>query len=318
MRKDIDFRELDLSHASFCKDIPLCCYYKYRFNRLNMKRLTTSYLALLTNADHYGVMRHIVDYLENNMPNNETLSAAFDNMMTAHNTEIDAYAQMRKDYTSDDLKEKHKEMVAYMSAIRYTLIGHTHLPAMQETRRMAEKLLQVVKEFKMESKDGYESSSSKVDNICDDFDKHDEWLTALGIKTLTQQLRTSCNSVRKLLEQRIQNEASRQKGLMKTVRQATDAAIQRTYDVIEAMLIMQPSEQITQIKDFLLSVENRAKQYYIGAGRGLSSEEGEVTPTSPTNESDAEAGAPGSISEATEGKDNNQNSPTDNSENSDE
>lgn len=279
------------------------------------KRLTTSYLCMLTNADHYGVIRHIVDYLENDasteLAESEQYIASFNSLMTAHNTEVDAYLKIRKDYTSDELKAKYKEMMGYMSAVRYTIMGQTYLPEGQTNKTVADKLLLIIKSFKLDSKDGYETNSSKVDNIVDDLNKHEDLLTSLNIKTLVAQLGAACNTVRGLLKQRIQNEASRVKGLMKYTRAQTDDAIQRVFDIINAINTLTPTDALKANIDFLVSLETRAKQYYISHKSKSDTDGEDGSQEIGSDGSETGSGSQVSGSGTADGKENNSNPPSD-------
>ncbi len=231
-----------------------------------MKKLTGSYLSMLTNADHYGVMCHITDYVTDDittLDSNTAFTEAKAALLTAHAAEVNAYLQIRKDYNSEELKVKQKEMLGYMSAIRYTLTGMTYLPDSHEHKTIATKLLNIIKGFKMETKNGYETTSAKVGNIVEEFDKHTDWTDTLSLTTLVGQLNTACTTVRQLLKQRIQFEANRVKGLMATTRSNTDKAIIRVFDVLNSIQTLTPTAALTKNIEFLLAVEDRAKNYHI-------------------------------------------------------
>ena len=57
------------------------------------------------------------------------------------------------------------------------------------------------------------------------------------------------------------------KGELADARKATDAAIRSAYDILNALNVIQPSEALTQLTTLLLSIEERAKLYYISSGK---------------------------------------------------
>ena len=294
-----------------------------------MKRLTCNYLGLLTNADHYGVMRHIVDYMEDNvnsLGDCEPYNAAFDVLMNAHNAEVAAYLQIRKDYKTEQLRQKHKDMLGFMSALRYTVYGNTRLPEGQGNKDTAMRLYDIINSFKLNGNEGYESSTAKVENIVEEFNKHDEWLTDLGIKTLVTKVGASCNIVRQMIKERIQFEADKVKGLLKVCRQNTDTAISNVFDVINAVNTLTPNAELTKNIDFLIALEDRVRQYNLGKKKsGASDDEdgiiesitGGSDTTTVTPENNSGGSGTGSISQngtsgQSEGNSNNQNHPSDN------
>jgi len=46
----------------------------------------------------------------------------------------------------------------------------------------------------------------------------------------------------------------------------TDQAIRQAYDILNAMMVLQPSAALTQMVGLLLSIEERAQLYYISGG----------------------------------------------------
>lgn len=293
------------------------------------RKLTASYLCLLTNADHYGVMRHIVDYMENNvnsLGHCEPYNAAFDVLMTSHNAEVIAYLQIRKDYNTEHLRQKHKDMLGFMSALRYTVYGNTRLPDGQGNKETAIRLYDIINSFKLNGNEGYESSTAKIENIVEEFNKHEEWLNDLGIKTLVTKVGASCNIVRQMIKERIQFEADKVKGLLKVCRQNTDTAINNVFDVINAVNTLTPNAELTKNIDFLIALEDRVRQYNLGKKKsGVSDDEvgslesimenSEATAVIPGNtsgDSDTGSSSQNNTSEHSENSSNNQNSPSDN------
>ena len=71
-----------------------------------------------------------------------------------------------------------------------------------------------------------------------------------------------------LVQQRVENESAKVKGELAEARRATDAAIRKVFDIVNALNVIQPSEVLTQLTPLLLGIEERAKLYYISSGKG--------------------------------------------------
>ncbi|MBR3480416.1 MAG: hypothetical protein IKH32_06955 [Prevotella sp.] len=61
--------------------------------------------------------------------------------------------------------------------------------------------------------------------------------------------------------------ARKRKGELADARKATDEAIRRLYDVLNALAVLQPSEGLTQLIQQLQAIEDRARHYYISSGK---------------------------------------------------
>ena len=56
-------------------------------------------------------------------------------------------------------------------------------------------------------------------------------------------------------------------GELAAARRATDEAIRRAYDVLNALAVLQPTQELTQLVTVLFGIEDRAKLYYISGGK---------------------------------------------------
>ena len=54
---------------------------------------------------------------------------------------------------------------------------------------------------------------------------------------------------------------------MAAARKATDEAIRKVYDILNALNVLQPSAALTQLITVLFGIEDRAKLYYISGGK---------------------------------------------------
>ena len=73
--------------------------------------------------------------------------------------------------------------------------------------------------------------------------------------------------VLQLVTVRVDNESAKVKGELATARKATDEAIRKAYDVINALCVLAPSAELSALVNVLLGIEERAKLYYISQRR---------------------------------------------------
>ena len=85
--------------------------------------------------------------------------------------------------------------------------------------------------------------------------------------SLGQAARQQAVKVLNLVAVRVDNESAKVKGELADARKATDEAIRRLYDVLNALAVLQPSEGLTQLIQQLQAIEDRARQYYISSGK---------------------------------------------------
>ena len=170
----------------------------------------------------------------------------------------------------------------------------TLLPETEPLRRKAEVAVQVFKDFQFQINDGFEAEARKTVNMVQEWQTPDKYdLAALGIEPWIAKARQQAVKVLNLVAVRVDNEsakvknsASREqsqaclsyaeaqpvfarkgKGELADARKATDAAIRQAYDVLNALAVLQPSAELTQLIQTLFGIEERAKLYYISSGK---------------------------------------------------
>ena len=237
------------------------------------KTLTTSYLALLSNANHDGVTTQIYDRLVAYETANQLLIAARDAVGAARTAEDAAYVHYsNKDFASDDLKAEDTLEDNYMSTVRALLNAFLNLPETEPLRRKAQLAVQVFKDFNFRVSDGFEAEARKTVNMYQEWTTPEKYdLDALGIRPWIEKANTQALKVLQLINIRIDNEAAKVKGEQADARKATDEAIRRAYDIINALAVLEPSAGLTTLINTLLSIEERAKLYYISSGSSGSS-----------------------------------------------
>ena len=229
------------------------------------KNLTTSYLARLSNANHDGVTQQICDRLTGYTTDNPTLTAAVQEVVAKRQAEDVAFKRYSgKDFASDDLKREDALEDKYMSAALGILNGLLYLPESEPLRRKAEMAKQVFKDFNFSTSAGFEAEARNVLNMAQQWAAATEYeLTELGIEAWVQKAVVQANKVLQLVTVRVDHESAKVKGELAAARKATDEAIRQAYDVLNALCVLVPSAGLSSLVSVLLSIEDRARLYYI-------------------------------------------------------
>ena len=233
------------------------------------RTLVTSYLTRLSNAEHDGVTQQIDDRLQGFETDNQMLIQAGVDVHQARQGEDVAYRRFSgKDFTSDDLKKADGLEDNYMSVIHNVLNALLYLPETEPIRRKAQLAVQLFKDFDFSTNDGIEAEARKTLNMVQQWSRSSDYtLVELGIQEWVEKTRQQANVVIALVAQRVENESAKVKGELAAARKATDAAIRKAYDILNALMVLAPSDALTQTVNLLFSIEDRAKQYYISGGK---------------------------------------------------
>ena len=232
------------------------------------KTLTTSYLAQLSNANHDGVSQQICDRLTGFETDNAMLTTAVQGVTAARQAEDVAFKRYSgKDFASDDLKREDTLEDKYMSTAQGILNGLLYLPEDEPLRRKAQMAKQVFRDFNFSTSDGMEAEARKVINMAQQWAAATEYeLTELGIEAWVQKAVEQANKVLQLVTVRVDHESAKVKGELAAARKATDEAIRRAYDVLNALCVLAPSAELSALVNVLFGIEDRAKLYYISGG----------------------------------------------------
>ena len=246
--------------------------------------LTTSFLTRLSNANHDGVTQQDCDRLTGFQTDNAALTAAVQGVVAARQVEDKAFKRFSgKDFASDDLKKEDALEDKYMSATLAILNGLLFLPDTEPIYRKAQLARQVFKDFSFSTSAGFEAEARLVLNMAQQFQSATEYtLAELGIETWMQKAVAQANKVLNLVTVRVDNESAKVKGELAEARKQTDEAIRKAYDILNALNVLQPSAELTQLINVLFSIEDRAKLYYISGGKtsGTSSQSSSSPQTS--------------------------------------
>ncbi len=270
------------------------------------KTLTTSYLAQLTNANHDGVTQQIDDRLQGFETDNTMLQQAAAAVHTARQAEDAAYRRYSgKDFASDDLKREDALEDKYMSTVRALLNALLCLPEDEPLRRKAQLAVQLFKDFGFQVSDGFEAEARKTLNMVQQWQAATDYtLAELGIEPWVGKAAAQAQKVTALITQRVDNESAKVKGELAEARKATDEAVRRAYDILNALAVLQPTDGLAQLMSVLFSIEDRAKLYYISGGK--LSEGGQSSPQTPEGgSSDPDPSTGGGSSEGGSGTGDN-------------
>jgi len=233
------------------------------------KTLTTSYLAQLSNANHDGVTQQICDRMTGFTTDNAMLTAAIADVTAARQAEDTAFKRFSgKDFASDDLKREDALEDKYMSTALGILNGLLYLPETEPIYRKAQLARQVFRDFNFSTSDGFEAEARKVLNMSQQWAAATEYeLVELGIEAWVQKAVVQANKVLQLVAVRVDHESAKVKGELAAARKATDEAIRKAYDVLNALTVLQPSTALNDLLVLLFAIEDRAKLYYISGGK---------------------------------------------------
>ena len=233
------------------------------------KTLTTSYLVKLSNANHDGVTQQICDRLRDFETENQMLIQAVNGVHQARQAEDTAFKRFSgKDFASDDLKREDALEDKYMSTALGILNGLLYLPETEPIYRKAQLARQVFRDFNFSTSDGFEAEARKVINMSQQWAAATEYeLAELGIEAWVQKAVVQANKVLQLVAVRVDHESAKVKGELAAARKATDEAIRKAYDVLNALAVLQPSTALNDLLVLLFAIEDRAKLYYISGGK---------------------------------------------------
>ena len=232
------------------------------------KTLTTNYLSRLSNANHDGVTQQIDDRFAEFETENQMFIAARNAVHQARQAEDTAYKRFSgKDFASEDLKREDALEDKYMSTALGILNGLLYLPESEPIRRKAQLARQVFKDFHFSTSDGFEAEARKVINMSQQWAAAQDYtLQELGIQEWVGKAVVQAQKVLQLVTVRVDHESAKVKGELAAARRATDEAIRKAYDVLNALAVLAPSSDLSALVTVLFGIEDRAKLYYISGG----------------------------------------------------
>ena len=228
-----------------------------------MKQLTACYLVRLKNEVHNAVTVQIDDTVASFETDNPLFVRAREELHAARVREERVNGSISaKDFTSDDLLNASVKLDQFMATIRCAMRAYRYLPDEEDTmRRAAEIAYQRFLDYRYKRTDGYSAKANKANVLCDLWEQQQEELTALGIWQWIERIRTCAQRVLDLVDERLAHESVKEKGAVRAAREATNAAVERLYTVINSLNALTPSEELTELTKLLQTIRNRTVRY---------------------------------------------------------
>ena len=233
-------------------------------------QLNTAWLVQLTNPHHDGTTQQIDDQVQAFVTDNAVFNQKRTALHQARQTEDEVWLKSQRDAVVPLLEAADKTQDGYVSAARYILTAHAGLPDSEPTKQEAIECLQVYKDFKFRTDDPYGAEADKIIQMQQNLQPHQSFMQQIGAWTFFQKAVQAAQQVRQYLGQRAQTKGEFVKGEMKAARRATDQAIAELYKTLMAMQELMPTEALTALITQLKGIELYAKQYYIAAASGAS------------------------------------------------
>ena len=237
-------------------------------------QLNFSWLTDLTNPNHDGTTQQIDDFVQAYQSDNAVFNQKKAALHTARQDEDDVWLTSQRDDVVPLLEAADKKQDKFVTAARYIIMGHSGLPDGELTQAEAKQCEQVFTDYKFHTTDTYGAEADKIIQMQQNFESHQSFLTQIGAWTFFQKAVEQAQLVRQYLGERAKTLGEFVKGEMKTARANTDQAIADLYKVINAMMELMPSAELTELVTQLKGIELYAKRYYISGASGATPEGG--------------------------------------------
>ena len=134
----------------------------------------------------------------------------------------------------------------------------------EDQRKTAQRILDINALYKVSTTAQMDQESGVLDNVIHDIDLASLDMASLGLHTAYGELKNANALVDELLDLRDNERAGYQVGQMKAARAATDAAYDAVIDYINALLLLQPTDALTNFAEEWNSVLNRVRVQILG------------------------------------------------------
>ena len=230
---------------------------------MSIRKLSPSRLP---NVYHLGMMTQTWDIVKDTASDWQPFTAAKTELKAASDAEDTAYKQSQKISTTEDMHNADDLRDAYMRAGRAVLNGYVELPDADSRKRMARQALQVFKDYDFSVADSYTKQSVKMDNMWQVLQTMQTALETLGVWDILQSAMEQNEVVKAYFASRINEQAERVVGELKACRQRSDAAYQQLCTIIDALLLLQPTDALQTVARRISTLTDYYKQYYIKGG----------------------------------------------------
>ena len=240
------------------------------------EQLNISWLVRLSNPNHDGTTQQIDDCVTAFECNNVRFNEKRQALHLARQAEDEVWIKSQRDPAVKLLEGADKGQDSYVSAARYITMAHAGLPDTEPTKAEAVECEQVFKDANFRTDNPYGAEADKIIQMHQNLLPHQAFLTQIGAWSFYTKAVEQAQLVRQYLSARALTLGEAVKGEMKTARRATDLAVADLYKVIEAMMELMPSAEMTTLYNQLKGIEIYARQYYLkegstGSGAGQAS-----------------------------------------------
>ena len=255
-------------------------------------QLNTAWLVELTNPHHDGTTQQIDDCVTAFVTDNARFAEKRQALHQARQAEDDVWIKSQRDPAVKQLEGADKKQDGYVNAARYINLAHAGLPDDEPTKAEAKECEQIFLDCSFRTSDSYGAEADKIIQMQQNFQPHVAFLTQIGAWPFYTKAVEQAQLVRQYLSARALTMGEAVKGEMRAARKATDQAIADLYKVIEAMMELMPSAELTTLYNQLKGIELYARQYYLkegstgsgsnsggGGNSGGGSDDGGDTPT---------------------------------------
>lgn len=243
----------------------------------DLERLNFGYLGLLSNANHDGVTQQIDDATTNFETDNNMFAQRAAALHQCRLREDEVWQRSQVDPAAKKLKAADRRQDNYMSCFHSIVNGYAALPASEPQKANALAAKQIFKDFRFSINDSYGAESDKIQQMGQNLAPLQDYLTGIGAWQWYVKAREAAVEVRQLLGARAKTKGEAVKGELKAARRQTDLAVAALYKVINAMMDLMPSAELTSLFMQLKGFELYAKQYYLSKTKDTDEQTAEPT-----------------------------------------
>jgi hypothetical protein len=211
-------------------------------------------LNKLPNAFHFETVMKTLERIGATSVAQENVGVRplFEDLMTKFQREDAAYKQSLKSFKTEDIKHLDDERDAYADCIRRVAEEWAKLP--DAARSAAGRLVaQVYKDFQFRATEARIAETAKLLNMFQVFDDeaHTAALETMGLTPLVAALRGLNTQLRELMSDRSTEQAEYLVGELRAARLEVDEAYAKLIAYLNALLLISPSEELTQLEKVL-------------------------------------------------------------------
>ena len=231
--------------------------------------ITVKTLHSLPNAFHFEtVMKTLERVGATSVPQqNAGVRPLYEDLMMKFQREDTAYKQSQKNFKSDQIKALDDERDEYAECIRRVAEAWAKLPNATWSDP-AKLIVQVYKDYQFRTTEARIAESAKLLNMFQVFDDeaHTAALETMGLTPLVAALRGLNTQLRELMSDRSTEQAEYLVGELRAARLEVDEAYAKLIAYLNALLLISPSEELTQLEK-VLNADIKLLEAQLAAGK---------------------------------------------------